>query len=558
MALALAAQAAISIDPAGALQPSLAFTPVPLGLFVHPGHGGGWTSRPIAVDLLSASAPSLASGGGTIVLAQRAADGDVSVSEGTLGGGFSTTDLTATAGAPAAAGRPAVWMGPHGAVSIWYRSSTGDLVVASSASPGTPWAVTDVTATTTGLGLAGDPALVASGGRLGVAAYAVSVTGTIVEVTDTTGKPGGWVEADPTDGLAFPPLVGSLDVQRAPGDGQAVVVLATALGGDVVELSDEAIAPTLGVSSWHETDLTEGDRVPGTPGTLQPASPGVPDVAYRSWSGDVIALTLSSGLPSGVTVVDLTETSEEQGAAGAQPTVALGPSGPAVAVRGATGDLLLASIASTPQVADVSFQQHTGVLTESDAGFTRDGTAEVLVTALGAPIAPAPLLRRIALLATSFDQQHGSFVTTPSGSDCNPFTATYGRGSTYGCPRGDAAEEWCSDFADWVWQTSGVPTRGITGWAATFITWGRKHHRVQMGRHFTPEVGDAIVWGTRTPLYGTHVAIIVAVQGPDIDIVSGNAGGDFPGYVVGVWRSGPFDAATSTVNGYPVLGVVRP
>ena len=71
-------------------------------------------------------------------------------------------------------------------------------------------------------------------------------------------------------------------------------------------------------------------------------------------------------------------------------------------------------------------------------------------------------------------------------------------------------------------------------------------------------MGDAIVWGTGNPLYGTHVAIIVSVLGPYIDVVSGNSGGDFPNYGVGVWRWGPFLGASSTVNGYHVLGVVRP
>ena len=33
---------------------------------------------------------------------------------------------------------------------------------------------------------------------------------------------------------------------------------------------------------------------------------------------------------------------------------------------------------------------------------------------------------------------------------------------------------------------------------------------------------------------------------------------DLPGYGEGVWRSGPFIASTSTVSGYPVLGVVTP
>jgi hypothetical protein len=99
---------------------------------------------------------------------------------------------------------------------------------------------------------------------------------------------------------------------------------------------------------------------------------------------------------------------------------------------------------------------------------------------------------------------------------------------------------------------------GISGWSASFVTWGQQHHLVQMGTHFTAGVGDAIVWGQRSPLYGTHVAIIVAVDGSNITVVSGNSPSGFPGQGSGVWRWGPFDGASSNVNGYHVLGVVTP
>jgi hypothetical protein len=207
---------------------------------------------------------------------------------------------------------------------------------------------------------------------------------------------------------------------------------------------------------------------------------------------------------------------------------------------------------------DLSFEPATSRLVASDVGSTTLGGTAVIVGADGGAIAPTPLATKIALLATSYDQQHARLETTPAGTDCNPFTAAFGRGSRWGCRAGTAAEAWCSDFAQWVWQTAGVHTAGITGWSASFATWGAAHHRVQFGTHFTGAVGDAIVWGTRSPLYGTHVGIIVSVVGRQIDVVSGNSGGDFPGYDEGVWRSGLFDGAPSTVSGYHVLAVVSP
>ncbi len=531
--------------------------PAPLlELFVHPAHGGGWSARPIDVRLAGTAAPSVAAGRGLLALGGVGPTGDVSVSVGTLSGTFTTADLGAVAGAPPAAGRPAVWVSAQGLVEVWYRTATGDLEVATRTIGGA-WSALDVTAVVHAPSLAGDPAVIASGPTTATA-YAVASAGEVVSFADPAGTPTGWSATTQTSGSAAPALSGTVDVLAAPGAPGATVLLGTTATGDVVEESDEVAGPPAGVGKWRAIDLTATGHVPAAAGGLAPTTPSQPEVAYRTWSGDVVALTLSTGLPGGTVATDLASTWATYPAQGAVPTLAVGPLGPLVAIRSITGDLVLMSVGAAPAVVDASFQPHTGVLVGSDVAATVDGGADVLVAASAGPIAPTALTRRIVLLATSFDQDHAGFQTTPAGSDCNPFTATFGRGSSAGCPPGDAAEAWCSDFAEWVWQTSGVPTRTMDGWSASFITWGRLHHRVQLGTSFTPEVGDAIVWGTRTPLYGTHVALIVSVQGGDVSIVSGNSGGDEPGYGVGVWRSGPFDAATSTVNGYPVVGVVRP
>jgi hypothetical protein len=234
------------------------------------------------------------------------------------------------------------------------------------------------------------------------------------------------------------------------------------------------------------------------------------------------------------------------------------PHGVSVASPTSNGDLLLVSLSSQPHLLDTSFEPHTGEYVASAVASIHVGSAVALVAVDGGPIAPTALRMRIAVLATSFDQEHAGYQTSPKWSNCNRFTASFGRGSSGGCPAGTSSEEWCSDFAQFVWAHSGVHTGGISGWAASFIIWGQAHHRLQLGTHFRPGVGDAIVWGQRSPLYGTHVAIIVAVDGPYITVVSGNSPGGFPGNGIGVWRWGPFGAAGSSVNGYPVLGVVTP
>jgi hypothetical protein len=546
----------------GAAEVRRGAAPIGLELFVHPARGGGWSSHAVVGAVAGQGAPSVAaSRGGVVLVAQRTPTGDVTVAVGSTFGPFSSVDLTTAAGAPTTAGRPTAWVTSAGIGSVWYRSALGDLVVATQAARGGPWTVTDVTTTIGAPSLAGDPTVVATGAR-SVAAYAITQLGGIARFSPPTASMPVWTESDPTNGLPVsPPLRGNLAVLHAPDLTQATVLLAASASGDLVELSDELAGPPAGVGPWHATDLT-ALGAPQVSGPISAIDGTSPTAAYTTWGSDVVALALTSGLTSapggGFTTLDLTRGSDVVGAAGAAPTVVDVPGGTSVLERTMTGDLLAASIGTATSVADLSFEPHSAELVASDAGAARVNGAVVAVAADGGPIAATPLERRIVLAATAYDQQHRGFQTTPSGSDCNPFTASFGRGSSGGCPPGNAAEAWCSDFAQYVWRQAGVPTSGITGWSATFVTWGRKHHRVQLGTRFDARVGDAIVWGQRSPLYGTHVAIIVSVLGRYIDVVSGNSGGDFPHYGVGVWRWGPFVGATSRVNGYRVLGVVQP
>jgi hypothetical protein len=530
----------------------------PLEVFVHPLHGGAWSAHAAAGawDLNGATAPTVASSrDGELVVAQRTLTGDVEVSQGTLFGHFTSVDLTTSVGAPAAAGRPAIWVGTGGQIAVWYRSSAGHLEVASQTSAGGAWTDVDVTAVTGGTLLRGDPAVLPGSTAPG-AGYAVTATGGLLSFR-TTSAGRTWMASDPTDGMWFPQLTGRVSGFRAPGMPAATVLVGTTSYGDVVELSNELAGPLPAVGPWHFSDLTQLGA-PAAIGPLMALGGSVPDATYRTWSGDVIALWLTSGLDGGFSTSDLSVRTELQVDPSAAPAVVLGPKGPEVAARTLTGDLTVTPIADGSIASDVSFQPATAQLVASDVGSTTVSGAVALVAASGGPIATTPLRRQIVLRAASYDQQHKFFETDPNGSYCNPFTAAFGRGSTAGCRPGWSAEEWCSDFAQYVWQVSGVHTNGITGWAASFVIWGAAHHRVQLGTHFTPEPGDAIVWGTRSPLYGTHVAIIVGVKGAYIDVDGGDSWGNLPGYGIGVWRTGPFRGAPSSVNGYPVLGVVTP
>jgi hypothetical protein len=527
-----------------------------LELFVHPAHGGGWSSHLVEGVTAGVGTPSItASRAGMVLIAQRTATGDVTVSEGSLYGAYTTADATASLGAPAALGQPQAFVSPTGAASVWYRTSLGDLEVLSQPWRGAQWVATDVTTTIGGTPLGGDPTVVAD--ATSAVGYAVTQDGAVAAYTPPGSGSSVWLQSDPTNGLAYSPVTGSVVALQSPDGSAATILLGRTLAGDVIELSNELSGPPATVGAWHESDLTELGA-PAAAGPISALGGVAPAATYVDWSGKVEALTVTSGLGGGFSKVDLTQASDVDAATGAEPIAVDGPGGPSVAVRTLTGDLLLASIATATSVADLSFEPHTAELIGADPAATSVAGAVVLVAADGGPIAPTPLRERIVLRAASFDQQHRGFQTTPYNSDCNPFTAAFGRGSSWGCPRGNSAEEWCSDFAEFVWHSSGISTAGITGWSATFILWGIKHHRVRLGTRFRAVPGDAIVWGQRSPLYGQHVGIIVSVLGKYLDIVSGNSDGDFPGFGSGVWRWGPFVGSTSRVYGYHVLGIVAP
>jgi len=176
----------------------------------------------------------------------------------------------------------------------------------------------------------------------------------------------------------------------------------------------------------------------------------------------------------------------------------------------------------------------------------------------------SPLRQLITAIAVNQDQHRAQVVEDPLDSNCNPFSAYFGRGSTVGdngaaCQGGTRAEEWCSDFAQWVWTLAGEYPSTVTGWAFTWVNWGTANGRFKPGATNDPEPGDAVVWGDMGAQYGQHVGIVVGVADGLIDVVSGNSGPlDAQGNVVAVWESGYFDPALSSIGPYPIVGYVAP
>lgn len=140
-----------------------------------------------------------------------------------------------------------------------------------------------------------------------------------------------------------------------------------------------------------------------------------------------------------------------------------------------------------------------------------------------AAAAISPLRGRIVQLA---EGQVG-YTTDPSNTYCNKFSAYWVSGPA-DCGNSNHNEEWCADFAAWVWQNAGAEVvyqyinGDLNSSSASFYEWGVAHgtwHPVGSG--YVPEPGDVAVYGLDTStLVAQHVAIVVSDtsgdRGPDV------------------------------------------
>jgi hypothetical protein len=132
------------------------------------------------------------------------------------------------------------------------------------------------------------------------------------------------------------------------------------------------------------------------------------------------------------------------------------------------------------------------------------------------------------------------YSTDPSHSYCNKFSAYWGAG-TAGCPSGESAEEWCADFAAWVWRLAGVQFSygygpgEVNGRAVSFYEWGVANgewYPATSGYVAAP--GDVAVYGLSLGAdpSAVHVAIVthdaLGQRGPDVV----NGDGDRTGFSV--------------------------
>jgi hypothetical protein len=147
----------------------------------------------------------------------------------------------------------------------------------------------------------------------------------------------------------------------------------------------------------------------------------------------------------------------------------------------------------------------------------------------------SPLRARIVALASS---QLG-YRSDPSNTYCNRFSAYWYVG-TADCRNSNRDEQWCADFAAWVWRKAGV--RFVYGFAPddinaaslSFYRWGVAHRTWHpIGSGYVPQPGDVAVYGLNLQSSSAqHVAVVVGytpgAEGPDVV----NGDGDRTGFSV--------------------------
>jgi CHAP domain len=125
------------------------------------------------------------------------------------------------------------------------------------------------------------------------------------------------------------------------------------------------------------------------------------------------------------------------------------------------------------------------------------------------------------------------------------------------CVNHEPNEEWCSDFARWVWhQARALYTDELTAAAGSFGAYGHKHGS---GLHDNPRVGDAVLFNYDGGAYADHVAIVVRVfPNGYIRSIGGNeVTGDFhSSYVHRDYYSGA--TGYSAYWNYSISGYVSP
>jgi hypothetical protein len=192
--------------------------------------------------------------------------------------------------------------------------------------------------------------------------------------------------------------------------------------------------------------------------------------------------------------------------------------------------------------------------------YVRLRTASGSSVLVPAPATLPPLRARIVRVAES---QIG-YRTDPPGTYCNKYSA-YWHSGLADCGNSNTSEEWCADFAAWVWQRAGAQvvyryqTGDLNASAASFYLWGKRMGTWHpLDSAYVPQPGDVAVYGLRrSPPYASHVAVVVGYTPGQRGPVAVNGDGDLTGFSVVEVRADEYWADTHP-SGSPLAGYVSP
>jgi len=187
--------------------------------------------------------------------------------------------------------------------------------------------------------------------------------------------------------------------------------------------------------------------------------------------------------------------------------------------------------------------------------------AKAPVTTTTDPVSMTPMQARIVSIA---EGQVG-YATDPSNTYCNKYSAYWVSGND-DCGNSNLDEEWCADFAAWVWQRAGAAVNyqyingDLNSSAASFYEWGVQNgtwHPV--GDGYTPQPGDVAVYGLDVPdLVADHVAVVTSYTAGDRGPNVVNGDGDHHGFSVVETEQDEVVADIANNSGARLSGYVSP
>jgi CHAP domain len=514
---------------------------------------GSWSASSTHLDAAAAGRPIAVTLGASHLLVGISSVGHLTVASDDGAGTWSTVDVTQATTTTTTVGVPTAVVDPSGQLRVFARSTANHLIELDRSTGGT-WSGSDLSAG--GLRSIGSnpDAAVTAGGRVAVA---WRTPGGHLEVAEQQHRRSHRLTGhDLTSITSGPAVAGSPSLLPTSRAGASLVVAARASNGDLLELADDNRHLTI----WTSYDLSSatgaGEIV--TNPSLTRVEGRLAVLGVRA-DGSVLVVSSVNPGDQHLVAADLTAGTQTKSAVTEQ-VAAVPIAGRLVAaVRTTTNHLLVysadpASGFLSISATDVSSQSATGVKIAGAPSLADAGGVPAAYAPRFIPPPPPPptLAATIVAIAQGQDQFAAKVAETPAGSNCNPYTAYWGRGVSKGCAGGTSAEAWCSDFAQWVWVNAGADVSGISGWSYSFVDNGIAHGTFKPGATNNPQPGDAVVFGDAKTKYGSHVGIVTAVNGAgQIDMVSGN-------WQDAVMDSGFFDPAGPNGAGYPIIGYITP